>query len=220
MKAHYIRLSGILFLSLNILLFTVSIHAEEGKSRLDEFIFNVDTFQAGFKQSLYNEDGENMETSNGQVFMQKPGKFRWIYQQPYTQLIITNGETLWVFDADLEQVTIRDISDTFENTPAAMILSGKEVIDQHFIMNDMGEIDGYDWIELTPRDTENQYSRIRLGFDGDLLGMMILFDNLGQTTRIDFENQKVNQQINQELFRFVPPEGVDIIDDRDFSKAQ
>ena len=209
-----------MFLSVNLLIFAVATHAEGKNSRLDGFIFEVYNFQAGFKQTLYNEDGENMETSNGQVFMQKPGKFRWIYQQPYTQLIITNGETLWIFDADLEQVTIRDISDTFESTPAAMILSGKEVIDEHFVVIDMGEIDGYEWIELTPRDVENQYSSIRLGFDGEVLGMMILFDNLGQTTRIDFENQKVNQEINEELFRFIPPEGVDIIDDRDFSKPK
>lgn len=195
---------------------TQNITAEE-KTWLDNFIANVDTFQASFIQTLHNETGEKLETANGQVYMQKPGMFRWIYQQPYTQLIITDSKTLWLYDADLEQVTIKDISKSFKDTPGALILSGKKIITEHFQIINLGDIDGYAWFELSPKDPENQYSKIRMGFDKDMLGMLILFDNLGQITRIDFDGQKMNQPVAQELFHFRPPEGIDIIDDRDFS---
>jgi len=187
-------------------------NAEE-VSPLDAFLDNLDTFQADFKQTLVNENGEELETVTGIVYMKTPGKFRWDYQDPYSQMIITDGSTLWLYDEDLEQVTIKDISGSIDNTPAA-ILSGEKNINEHFVIIDMGDIEGFNWIELTPKDIENQYSNIRLGFDKDKLGMMVLFDNLGQTTRIDFLNSKRNVKMKPSLFTFEPPENVDVIDDR------
>jgi len=187
-------------------------NAEE-VSPLDAFLDNLDTFQADFKQTLVNENGEELETVTGIVYMKTPGKFRWDYQDPYSQMIITDGSTLWLYDEDLEQVTIKDISGSIDNTPAA-ILSGEKNINEHFVIIDMGDIEGFNWIELTPKDIENQYSNIRLGFDKDKLGMMVLFDNLGQTTRIDFLNSIRNRKLESSLFTFEPPIDVDVIDDR------
>jgi outer membrane lipoprotein carrier protein len=180
---------------------------------LDGFLDNLDTFQADFRQTLVNEKGEELETVTGIVYMKTPGKFRWDYQDPYSQMIITDGSTLWLYDEDLEQVTVKDISGSIENTPAA-ILSGEENIEEHFIIIDMGDIEGFNWIELSPKDIENQYSSIRLGFDKNELGMMVLFDNLGQTTRIDFLNSIRNRKLESSLFTFEPPINVDVIDDR------
>ncbi len=185
----------------------------EEVSPLDGFLDNLDTFQADFRQTLVNENGEELETVTGIVYMKTPGKFRWDYQDPYSQMIITDGSTLWLYDEDLEQVTVKDISGSIENTPAA-ILSGEENIEEHFIVIDMGDIEGFNWIELTPKDIENQYSSIRLGFDKNKLGMMVLFDNLGQTTRIDFLNSIRNRTLESSLFTFEPPINVDVIDDR------
>jgi len=185
----------------------------EEVSPLDAFLDNLDTFQAEFKQTLVNENGEELETVTGIVYMKTPGKFRWDYQDPYSQMIITDGSTLWLYDEDLEQVTVKDISGSIENTPAA-ILSGEENIKEHFIIIDMGDIEGFNWIELTPKDIENQFSSIRLGFDKNKLGMMVLFDNLGQTTRIDFLNSIRNRKLESSLFTFEPPINVDVIDDR------
>ena len=185
----------------------------EEVSPLDAFLDNLDTFQADFKQTLVNENGEELETVTGIVYMKTPGKFRWDYQDPYSQMIITDGSTLWLYDEDLEQVTIKDISGSIDNTPAA-ILSGEKNINEHFVIIDMGDIEGFNWIELTPKDIENQYSNIRLGFDKDKLGMMVLFDNLGQTTRIDFLNSIRNRKLESSLFTFEPPIDVDVIDDR------
>jgi len=195
------------------LLLLPSAHAEGRSEALDRFLKSLDSLQAGFRQKLFNELGEELETSSGIVYLQRPGKFRWIYQEPYSQMIITDGRTLWLYDEDLEQVTIKDVSDTIEDTPAA-ILSGDEKFDEHFIAADMGSIEGYDWVELTPRDAENQYKNIRLGFDDGSIGMMVLSDNLGQVTRIDFTGAERNIPLDDALFTFDPPEDVDVIDER------
>lgn len=187
--------------------------AEETNSPLDVFLNDLESFQADFRQTLSNEHGEVLETASGVVYMQNPEKFRWVYQEPYSQLIITDGTTLWLYDEDLAQVTIRDISEAIANTPAA-IISGRKNIQENYVLVDMGMIEGFDWIELTPKDIDNEYSSVRLGFDKNNLGMMILFDNLGQVTRIDFLNPLRNKRFGGPLFTFEMPEGVDVIDDR------
>lgn len=192
---------------------TTSLQAGEKENPLDNFLHNLESFKADFTQTLSNERGDILETSSGVVYLQNPGKFRWVYKEPYSQLIITDGVTLWLYDQDLEQVTIRDVSKTIDKTPAA-IISGQENIDEYYVSVDLGEIEGYDWIELTPRDIENQYSSVRLGFNKNELGMMVLFDNLGQITRIDFQDPVRNKRFGGPLFTFEIPDNVDVIDDR------
>ncbi len=195
-----------------MLLFVMPQSEAAENTPLDKFLDGLESFQADFKQTLSNEYGDVLETSGGIVYIENPGKFRWEYQNPYSQLIITDSKTLWIYDEDLEQVTIKDVSATIENTPAS-IISGQRKVSENYVINDLGDIDGFDWIELTPRDIESQYSSIRLGFNKDQLGMMILFDNLGQITRIDFLNPKRNQKFDNNLFSFNVPEGVDVIDE-------
>jgi outer membrane lipoprotein carrier protein len=201
------------FIAVMVLFLSSDLVAEEKPNPLDYFLNKLESFQADFTQTLSNEQGVTLETSSGVVYMQNPTKFRWVYQEPYEQLIITDGKTLWLYDTDLAQVTIRDIEESINNTPAA-IISGQENIDKYYVTVDMGEIEGYNWIELTPKDTENQYSSVRLGFDDNNLGMMIMFDNLGQVTRIDFHNPVRNKRFGGPLFTFETPEGVDVVDER------
>ena len=121
---------------------------------------------------------------------------------------------LWIYDEDLEQLTIRKFqNDMIEKTPAAIIL-GNSRLEQHFVQVDLGDIEGFNWVELTPRDLEAQYKNIRIGFDLKRLGMMIIADNLGQTTRIDFDDVNKNTKLAPELFNFEIPDGVDVIDER------
>jgi len=198
--------------------FNQSAMAEEQSDPLAFFLDNLESFQADFKQTLTNEQGEVLETSTGKVYMQNPGRYRWEYAEPYVQLLITDSQTLWIYDKDLEQVTIKDVSQAIDNTPAA-IISGKKNINENFVVVNMGMIEGYDWIELTPRDIENQYRSVRIGFDKNNLGMMILNDNLGQITRIDFLNPERNQRFGGPLFTFEMPQGVDVIDERQTEKT-
>ncbi|MEM7016740.1 MAG: outer membrane lipoprotein chaperone LolA [Pseudomonadota bacterium] len=174
---------------------------------------NFQSLEADFVQSLINENGEELERSEGVLQLQQPGKFHWSYKTPYSQKIISNGDVLWVYDEDLEQLTIREMGNAIDETPAGIIL-GNNDISKHFLQVNMGVIEDYDWIELTPKNLEAQYRNIRIGFNNTKLGMMIILDNLGQTTRIDFSNVKKNTELTSNLFEFDIPEGIDVIDER------
>ena len=206
-KSPFIQLVTFCFL----LFSHFSVQAKDNK--LDQFLNKLETFSAGFEQTLVNEYGEEIEKSVGVVYLKTPGKFHWVYYEPYSQFIISDGITLWIYDEDLEQVTIRNISDSIENSPAA-ILGGDIDIDAHYVVIDMGKSKGLSWLELTPRDIDSQYNSVRLGFKGNELAAMTLFDNLGQETRIRFLDSRRNPTLKNSLFTFEPPEGIDVIDER------
>lgn len=200
-------------LPLTLSLFWGGVQAESGEKQLRSFLGDLDSLTANFKQQLFNESGELLDTAEGKLYLQRPGKFNWEYNKPYSQRIITDGQTLWIYDEDLEQVTIRSMKAGLQATPAA-ILGGSADVDELYRIVDLGKLEGYDWVRLESLDEDSQYSDVRLGFDGNKLGMMILSDNLDQTTRIDFNDVELNPDINAARFEFTPPEGVDIIDAR------
>ena len=181
---------------------------------LDRFLEGLDGFSSAFEQTLTNERGEQIEKSVGVVYVHRPGKFHWAYWEPYSQYIISDGVTLWIYDEDLEQVTIKDVAQSLDDTPAE-VLGGYVDVNLHYVVIDLGDADGVNWLELTPRNIESQYQAVRLGFrDGGLAGM-ILYDNLDQKTDIVFSNTKRNPSLKPELFEFTPPDGVDVIDSRE-----
>lgn len=139
--------------------------------------------------------------------------FNWAYYDPYSEMIISNGITLWIYDEDLEQVIIRNIGNSLGDSPAAL-LGGNVKIADHYVVIDLGREKGLDWMELTPRNVDSQYNSIRLGFDGNHLKKMLLYDNLGQKNLITFLDTKRNTKLNIELFDFNPPENCDVIDER------
>lgn len=183
------------------------------EQKLQSFLEGLQSFSASFEQTLFNEYEEPLENSSGTVYLQRPGKFHWVYTTPYSQYLISDGVDLWIYDEDLAQVTVSAISESIEKSPAS-ILAGDSALADEYIINDLGHLDGADWIELAPPDQESQYQSIRLGFNGNQLIGMVLFDNLGQTTRIVFKDGKRNPEVDPALFRFTPPEGVDVIDNR------
>ena len=213
-----IRLKHKLFLfSAFVILLSVSFVKAEinaDNNPLTKYLQGLDTFSAGFEQILYNVFGEEMEKSIGVVYLKQPGKFHWAYWEPFSQFLISNGVTLWVYDEDLQQVIISNISQSIEDTPAS-ILSGDVDINEHYVFIDGGETDGIKWMELTPRDIQSQYRAINLGFRGDELVSMLLFDNLENKTQINFLDSKRKCNAELYLFDFVPPEGVDVIDGRE-----
>lgn len=180
---------------------------------LESFLSGLDTFSAGFEQTLLNELGEELERSIGTLYVERPGRFHWGYWEPFPQIIVSDGRSLWIYDEDLEQVTIRDVTASIEDSPAAL-LGGDVDVDAHYVVIESGEVDGVRWLDLTPRDIESQYETVRLGFrEGELAGME-LFDNLGQKTRIEFQDVRRNPPLEDGLFEFSPPAGVDVIDER------
>ena len=210
----FIRIFSIdLFFTCNLLLVTCYSFAETPETRLDQFLAGLETYSAAFQQQLFDENGEELEKSTGVFYLRIPGMFHWAYYEPYSEMIISNGITLWIYDEDLEQVIIRNIGKSLGDSPAAL-LGGNVKIADHYVVINLGKESGLDWMELTPRNVDSQYNSIRLGFDGNHLKKMLLFDNLGQKNLITFLDTKRNTRLNLELFDFTPPENCDVIDER------
>jgi outer membrane lipoprotein carrier protein len=189
-------------------------HNEAALNQLKEYIQTLNSFEARFEQSIYGLSGTILESSNGIVSLQKPGKFYWVYQQPYSQYLISNGDSLWIYDEDLEQVTINKIDGNSQNSPAAL-LSGEIDIESNYLVTDLGKLEDANWIELRSNDADVEFNAIRLGFiEGELSGM-VLFDNLGQTSELHFSEVLRDKIFDESLFEFIPPVGIDVIDTRE-----
>lgn len=179
---------------------------------LRQFLDTVQTFRAPFTQAVFDSRGRAVESSSGEVVMQRPGRFRWDYATPYVRTIVADGERLWLYEADLEQVTVRRLSDGLGDTPAAL-LTGRDDVLKRFAVQRTWEADGLAWSALRPRTAEGDFAELRLGFRGKVLLALELDDRLGQRTRIDFQSPRLNASVPADTFRFTPPAGADVIDD-------
>ena len=201
-----------IYLSLALFYFQGQVLAEEAKTTLEKYLNAIKTFEAAFEQSLISESNGLQEISNGVFTLSRPGKFRWDYTQPYEQSIIADGKSIWIYDKDLEQVTVRDMNEILADSPA-LLLSNEVAISEEFIvtMPPVIKETGYEWFILKPKEQDKQYADIRLAFEKENLKEMELRDNFGQLTRIVFSDQKRNQKVDQKLFNFKPPPGVDVL---------
>lgn len=164
-----------------------------------------------FEQTLYDLDGRVKEASTGRVALSAPRLFRWEYATPYEQLIVADGKQVWVFDPDLDQVTVRAQGPEEQNSPLAALLDPAR-LERDFKVRDGGEADGLSWLLLSPRDSEQaSFSSARLGFRGQVLVRMEVVDTLGQRSELVFSGWKRNPAFDRETFRFVPPAGVDVV---------
>lgn len=184
--------------------------AADGHGRLERFLSELSTLTANFEQQLFDEYGELLETSRGAVAISKPGKFRWEYREPYSQLIVTDGTTLWVYDADLEQVSINPLENGGAGSPAELLV-GDVDLDSHYDIVESAVEDDVAWVALTPREAASQYSTIEIGLDDDGIRGMKLRDNLNQLTAVRFQDVARNTGIEDEQFNFVAPPGVDVV---------
>lgn len=178
--------------------------------RVSAFIQSTKTFKANFTQTLVAKAGRKPQVSSGSVLLMRPGKFRWQVDKPYPQLMVGDGQKVWLYDPDLKQVTIRKMGDTLSGTPAAL-LAGDHSFEKNFALKEGLSADGIDWVEATPKGQDASFSRIRMGFRGDQLVAMEMNDNFGQTTLIHFSAVERNPAIAASQFRFVPPAGVDVV---------
>ena len=164
-----------------------------------------------FEQKLYDLDGRLKETSTGRVALSAPRLFRWEYATPYEQLIVADGEKVWVFDPDLDQVTVRPQGPEEQNSPLAALVDPAK-LERDFNVRDGGEADGLAWILLSPRDAQQaSFSSAKLGFRGQSLARMEVVDTLGQRTELVFSGWKRNPAFDRATFRFSPPAGVDVV---------
>lgn len=189
-----------------------SIAATDDYQQLDRFMRGLQTLEAEFTQTLQDSHGQVVEKSSGTLAIQRPDRFRWDYRQPNQQLIVSDGQRLWLYDKDLEQVTVRRLEQNLVGTPA-MLLSGTADLRESFIVEKVEQSKGWSWIDLAPKRTDTDFKHVRLGLREDELGYMELSDKLGQTTLLAFSKFKRNPKLPAERFSFTPPAGVDVIGD-------
>jgi chaperone LolA len=187
-------------------------HAGEAADRAQRYLDELTSLSADFSQTLLDPSGKVMQVSQGTLQLKRPGRFRWDYAPPHEQLVIADGKRLWLYDPELEQVTVKTLDATLGSTPA-MLLSGTGKLRDAYDVAREYEQDGMSWVELTPRQTEGDFARVRLAFSGNDLQRMELTDTLDQTTRIELSNVERNPAIADDLFSFTPPPGTDIVSD-------
>jgi len=183
--------------------------AGSGPDRLRAFLDQVRSLRAVFQQSVFDEDARPLDDASGMVYIQRPGRFRWDYTEPYPQEIVGDGEKVWIYDSDLDQVTVRPLGDALGDTPV-MLLSSDQPVEQSFDVRAIDGPDGFEWAALKPLGERVSFTEIRLGFDGDTLRVMELTDAFGQLTRLHFTSVERNPVLAPSLFQFTPPEGADI----------
>lgn len=192
------------------LLASAGVSAGDARERLEAFTTGLESFTAGFVQTVYDEDQRPIQESHGQAWLQRPGLFRWEYETPYEQTIVADGEQLWIHDEDLDQVTVKKVERALGTAPI-MLLSDSEPLAEQFEITDRGQREGLYWVELRPRVDDTDFRRIFLGFDEQTLKVMELRDRFDQATQIRFHHVRLNPAIEPQRFEFTPPEGTDII---------
>ncbi|MBK7677242.1 MAG: outer membrane lipoprotein chaperone LolA [Candidatus Accumulibacter sp.] len=183
-----------------------------GIDKLRQFLESTRTVRADFAQTVVARNGRQGQVSSGAMMFSRPGRFRWQIDRPYTQLLVGDGERVWIHDPDLRQVTVRKAGAALGGTPAAL-LAGDSAIDKSFTLSEAGERDGLEWIEAIPKAPDSGFEKVRLGFAGSELRAMELFDSLGQTTSLVFSHLERNPRLAPSLFRFTPPANTDVIGD-------
>ena len=187
-------------------------YAEETPiNQLKAFLKASASLSADFKQVSFNQAGQAGQSSFGRFYLSRPGKFRWDYNKPFAQEIVSNSDKVWFYDADLEQVTVKQLDDSLGSTPA-LLLTGQVDIDEKFVLEEQGNDEEMNWIKLSPKNEESGFKYILIGLNQGQLGGMELSDNFGQLTRIYFSNINLNPNLNPNIFSFKAPKGVDVFE--------
>jgi len=179
--------------------------------RFQSYLRTTQSARGDFEQKVYDKAGKLVQDSRGSFAFLRPNRFRWTYVKP-PQVIVGDGERVWIHDADLNQVTVRRLVRVLGSTPAAL-LAGASDIQNAFEMKELGEKDGLEWLEAKPREKEAGFERIRLGLSTGGVEAMELADHFGQTTVLRFSNVVRNPQLDASTFRFSPPRGSDVLGD-------
>jgi len=195
--------------------FSSSVSGSVSSERLERFFERDVTYFAEFHQVVLDEGLHLVEETVGLMWLKRPNLFRWEYFEPFAQTIVSNGETVWVYDQELEQATVRDYSDAVGES-AAQILAGIDNLEQNYTIEDLGEQGALAWVAIFPKnEEESQFDSMRLAFDQDSLKNIEILDVLGNTTRLKLYDVILNSKFDANTFQFEVPSGVDVIDARE-----
>lgn len=187
------------------------VHAD-AVERLQSFFQGTASMRAQFRQTVMDNQGRKIQEVTGSMQLSRPGKFRWDYYKPYVQIVVGDGKKVWLFDPELNQVTVRPLDKVLGSSPAAL-LAGNKDIEKTFDLKEDIRQDQLDWVAVTPKDKDSGFENMYLGFKGETLQEMQLHDNFGQTTVIEFSKLERNPKLNPQAFRFSPPKGADVVGD-------
>jgi outer membrane lipoprotein carrier protein len=209
-----------------------SLQAHAGAiEKLKTFIASTHSAQADFTQEVLDQNGKRIQSASGIMQFQRPGKFRWTYRKPYEQLIVGDGSKFWLYDVDLNQVTVKKLDAALGSSPAAL-LSGSNEIERGFTLTEDGSRDGLDWLQATPKsqdskgpgskdqdskdqdskDQDSSFNKILMAFNAQSeLVSMELNDMFGHKTVLRFSSLQRNPKLSEQLFRFTPPKGADVL---------
>ena len=195
----------------SLVLLSVAVACEAASlERFQNYLKSTQSATASFEQKVFDKNGKLVQESRGSFALQRPGKFRWSYAKPHPQVIVGDGDRVWIHDPDLNQVTVRKLARAIGSTPAAL-LAGAAEIEKAFELSEAGTREGLEWLEAKPREKESGFDRIRLGLSADGVEAMELVDHFGQTTLLRFTNVIRNPRIDNNTFRFTPPKGADVL---------
>ncbi len=182
-----------------------------GREKLNEFFTQVDTMQAAFTQQVVDEKGKVRQSSSGNVYLSRPGKFRWEYAAPDKHQIVADGKNVWVYDVDLDQVTVKPMGQALSAAPVGM-LTQKQPVEKQFAIEDMeAENSKLEWFRLVPKKKDSDFTTMDLGISESGIEEMILNDKFNQQTYIKFQGMRTNVNIDEGQFQFAPPKGADVI---------
>ena len=203
---NFMKQTGVLLFCL-----TASVAEAGAINSLKSFIQNARTVRAEFSQTVLDKNTRVVQRGSGVMQFERPGKFRWVYEKPYEQLIVGDGARIWFYDHDLNQVTVRKLDAAIGSSPAAL-LAGSGNIETDFDLEEIGLQGDTEWLEARPKAKESTFEWVRLGFSRKgTLKAMELHDHFGQTTVLAFVGLEQNSRLAPELFKFNPPPGADVI---------
>jgi outer membrane lipoprotein carrier protein len=190
-------------------LLLVSAARADSLDLLRDFAQNVKSGRAGFTQTVTSVDGAKKKDSSGQFEFVRPNRFRFSYAKPFEQQIVADGQKVWLYDVDLNQVTVRPMAQALGATPAALLAGG--TLDKEFELKAAPAADGFEWVQATPRVKDGPIKALRVGFKGPALAALEIVDAFGQRSMLRFTALEQNIALPDSTFQFTPPKGADVI---------
>jgi outer membrane lipoprotein carrier protein len=181
-----------------------------GLERLQAFLDRARSMRASFRQEVTNGEQQLVERAEGQVVLKRPGRFRWDYQKPYERVVVADGQRLWLYEADLSQVTVRPLTDALGETPAALLTGERKILERFEVVSSWSG-ERLSWVKLKPRATDSDFGSVSVAFDGDRPAELVLDDRMGQQTHLYLTDVRLNAPVADDAFEFKVPPGADVI---------
>jgi outer membrane lipoprotein carrier protein len=206
---RFFSFGAVLFCAL-VLFGQAQAQPQSARAQLDRFSEGLETLYAKFEQQVINSDGVTQDSSSGEVWLSQPRLFRWEYGGDFPEIVVADGKNIWIYDEELEQVTVKDQTQAAVDSPLTL-LTDPGRLDEQFEVREVGETEEWQLLELRAKNTGADFERILLGLRDDSLQLMVMEDTFGLRTEVTFKMIQRNPELDSGLFTFEPPESADVI---------